>query len=284
MQAASYILNIKTDRIVRYRFDPVGIASDNGCWEILSMHPGYNYQSFIGAKREKAPGAAANNNNNNNFRRGVFSLICKKAAEMRDLHGRNDNPRNFVLILESIEKVNLPDILGELLPALNFRDIPISTTFTRSIFVPDNLHIIATANVASPRLLPQFSEIARYFSPVNISSDLTRLPILLAGYGIPDTDISSYTNRCLQLNSKLAEIIRESIHIENAGIGQEFLAKIADYMNRKDCTKPTSNNIEKPMLEMMWNDIIDPLIFEMLGSAYFQALPKLDAAKSQFTE
>lgn len=278
MHAASSILNVNVTRIMRYRFDPVGITSDNGCWEILYMHPGCDYPGFVGARREKSPGVG----NNNNFRRGIFSLICKKATEMRDLHGRNDNSRNFVLILDSIEKVNLPDILGELLPALSFRDIPVSTTFTRSISVPDNLHIIATANVASPRLLPQFSELARYFAPVNITPDISRLPLILAGYGIEEGGISSYTDKCKQLNATLAKIVSESLHIENVGIGQEFLAKIKDYMNHPGSRKEDSNTIDKNMLETMWNDIIDPLIFEMLGNTYYRAQAKLDAAKSHF--
>lgn len=275
MKTACSILNIDFSRHVRYRFDPVGIVSDRGCWEILSMHPGYDYSTFIG---EKTQGAS----NNNNFRRGYFSWLCKKATEMRDLHGRNENSRNFVLILDGIERVNLADMFGEMLQALDFRDIPVSTTFTRTISIPDNLYIIAIANVASPRMLSQYSDIARFFTPVRVSADVSRLPKLLSDYNIPEKDISVYTEKCIQLNNTIARIASESLHLENAGIGQEFLAKIKDYMIRPDKPDTLCNYIDSNMLESLWSDVIDPLIFSMLDSSYFRSAAKIDAAKAHF--
>lgn len=277
MKTACSILNIDFTRHVRYRFDPVGIVSDRGCWEILSMHPGYDYSNFIG---EKAQGTSANQN----FRRGYFSWLCKKATEMRDLHGRSDNSRNFVLILDGIERVNLPDMFGEMLQALAVRDVPVSTAFTRSISIPDNLYIIAIANVASTRVLPQYSDIARFFTPVHVSAEASRLPKLLADYNIPEKDLSTYTEKCVQLNNTIAKIAVESLHLENAAIGQEFLAKIKDYMFRPGMSETISNNIDTRMLESLWSDIIDPLIFDMLGStSYFRSTSKLDAARAHFT-
>lgn len=278
MKTACSILNIDYSRHVRYRFDPVGIVSDRGCWEILSMHPGYDYSTFIG---EKAQGPTSNQN----FRRGYFSWLCKKATEMRDLHGRSDNSRNFVLILDGIERVNLPDMFGEMLQALALRDIPVSTAFTRSISIPDNLYIIAIANVASPRLLPQYGDIARFFTPVHVYSDANRLPKLLADYNIPEKDLLMYTEKCVQLNNTVAKIAAESLHLENAGIGQEFLAKVKDYMIRPDISETVVNNIDSKMLDSLWSDIIEPLIFDMLGgTSYFRSVSKLDAAKAHFTK
>lgn len=277
LHATCSILNTDISQLMRHHYDPVGISSDNGCWELLSIHPGYDYSNFIGVKRDKSPGIT-----NNNFNRGIFSLICKKATEMRDLHDRYGNPRNFVLILDGIEKVNLPEIFGELLPALNLRDIAIPTMITRSIAVPDNLYIIAIANVASLRMLPQFCDIARHFSPVNVISDISRIPHLLSGYNIPDKDISSYIEKCQQLNDTISKLISDSIHIENISIGQEFLAKITNYMSLPDSSKKVINTIKPEMLQTMWNDIIDPLIFQMLGNAYFRTIAKLEEVKSNF--
>lgn len=278
LHAACSLLNIDISRLMNHRYDPLGMVSDNGCWEILSMHPGYDYSSFIGLRREKAGSV----NSNNNFSRGIFSSICKKAAEMRDLHGRNERSRNFVLILDGIERVKLPELLGEMMPALDFRDVAVPTVFTRSLSVPDNLYVIAIAHVGTLRMLPHFSDIARYFTPVNVVSDLSRLPKLLTGYNIPDKDISSYTEKCRQLNDTVAELINLSLHVEGIGIGQEFLAKIKNYMVQPRKTKPAVNHIDSKMLETMWKDIIDPLVYQIIGNFYYRSIARLDAAKSLF--
>ena len=201
---------------------------------------------------------------------------------MRDLYGRNESSRNFVLILDGIEKVNLPDMFGELPQALDYRDVTVTTMFSRSISVPDNIYIIALANVASPRLLPKFNDIVRFFTPVNIKSDMNRLPALLSSYNIPDGEISVYVDKCTQLNNTITKIVSDALHIDNIGIGQEFLAKIKDYMIKPTPANKVINNIDSAMLVTLWNDIIDPLIYETLGSSYFRSVSKLDAAKNYF--
>ncbi len=60
--------------------------------------------------------------------------------------------RNYVLILDEINRANLPSVLGELIYALEYRDEPVDGMYEiegeRELVLPSNLFIIGTMNTA----------------------------------------------------------------------------------------------------------------------------------------
>jgi MoxR-like ATPase len=60
--------------------------------------------------------------------------------------------RNYVLIIDEINRANLPSVLGELIYALEYRDEPVESMYEfegkREIILPSNLYIIGTMNTA----------------------------------------------------------------------------------------------------------------------------------------
>jgi DNA polymerase III delta prime subunit len=60
--------------------------------------------------------------------------------------------KNYVLIIDEINRANLPSVLGELIYALEYRDEPVESMYEyegkRKIVLPDNLYIIGTMNTA----------------------------------------------------------------------------------------------------------------------------------------
>jgi 5-methylcytosine-specific restriction protein B len=60
--------------------------------------------------------------------------------------------KNYVLIIDEINRANLPSVLGELIYALEYRDEPVESMYEyegkREIILPSNLYIIGTMNTA----------------------------------------------------------------------------------------------------------------------------------------
>ncbi|MCG8520982.1 MAG: AAA family ATPase, partial [Pseudomonadales bacterium] len=60
--------------------------------------------------------------------------------------------RNFVLIIDEINRANLPSVLGELIYGLEYRGEPVESMYAlegeREIIIPENLYIIGTMNTA----------------------------------------------------------------------------------------------------------------------------------------
>lgn len=60
--------------------------------------------------------------------------------------------KNYVLIIDEINRANLPSVLGELIYALEYRNEPVESMYEydekREIILPSNLYIIGTMNTA----------------------------------------------------------------------------------------------------------------------------------------
>ncbi|WP_396636304.1 AAA family ATPase [Maribacter sp. R77961] len=60
--------------------------------------------------------------------------------------------KNYVLIIDEINRANLPSVLGELIYALEYRGEPVSSIYSidnsATITIPENLYIIGTMNTA----------------------------------------------------------------------------------------------------------------------------------------
>src|SRR5262249_37773807 len=62
-------------------------------------------------------------------------------------HALGEANRPHVLIIDEINRGNLPKLLGELLYALEYRGKPVSVAFRDSpLIVPENVYLIATMN------------------------------------------------------------------------------------------------------------------------------------------
>ena len=113
-------------------------------WDIVQFHPGYDYTDFVRAL------VAEPHANGVTFtpRHKIFSLVAAVGVELR----RKNHPAELVLILDEINRGDIPNIFGELLYALEYRDEAVSTSYSidgdASITVPQNVSIIGTMNTA----------------------------------------------------------------------------------------------------------------------------------------
>ncbi|MGB3552785.1 MAG: AAA family ATPase [Candidatus Binatus sp.] len=105
----------------------------------ITFHPGYGYEDFIEGLRPKT----INGQMTFEPKDGVFKRICTDAEA--------DPEKSFYLIIDEINRGDIPRIFGELLTVIekDKRDTPVILPLTKkSLRVPQNLFIIGTMNTA----------------------------------------------------------------------------------------------------------------------------------------
>ena len=122
-----------------YTAKKVAEAMD-GEYEIVQFHPSYTYEDFVRGIVSKTEG--------NNIKYEVEDKILMNAIEKAKEHEK------YILIIDEINRANLPSVLGELLYALEYRDEAVICPYKKDkedegkIIIPKNLYIIGTMNTA----------------------------------------------------------------------------------------------------------------------------------------
>ncbi|HUR46332.1 MAG TPA: AAA family ATPase [Candidatus Saccharimonadales bacterium] len=110
---------------------------DHGAFDLVVFHPAYEYEQFIGGITPKSDGG----NLSYQIEPGIFLKMARWVEE---------NGRPAVLIIDEINRGNLPKLLGELLYALEYRDTKVRLPFAwnerSELVVPKDLYIIGTMN------------------------------------------------------------------------------------------------------------------------------------------
>lgn len=134
--------------------------------ELIQFHPAYSYEDFV-------RGIVAETNENGNIAYNVENKILAEFAQKAI-----DNPNgNYVLIIDEINRANLPAVLGELIYALEYRCEPVTSVYEyegeREIILPKNLFIIGTMNTADRSVGHIDYAIRRRFAFVDVLPDAT---------------------------------------------------------------------------------------------------------------
>lgn len=113
-------------------------------WDIVQFHPSYEYNDFVRTlAAQPVPGGVT-------FvaQHRILSLI---AAVGEELSARASSCE-LILVLDEVNRGNIPSIFGELLYALEYRGQPVATAYSvdgdASITIPESLSIIGTMNTA----------------------------------------------------------------------------------------------------------------------------------------
>ncbi len=136
--------------------------------QLIQFHPAYSYEDFVrGIVAEVSDGKPVFNVKNK-----ILADFAEKAL---------DNPKaKFVLIIDEINRANLPSVLGELIYALEYRGKLVNTPYEldgeRSIKLPNNLYIIGTMNTADRSVGHIDYAIRRRFSFIDVLPNETLVP------------------------------------------------------------------------------------------------------------
>ena len=137
----------------------------HGEHKIIQFHPAYTYEDFV-------RGIVAKTDDAGNISYEVENKTLAKFAEKA-----TQNPNgNYVLIIDEINRANLPAVLGELIYALEYRDDDSMKSMyefegERNIKLPKNLYIIGTMNTADRSVGHIDYAIRRRFAFVDILPD-----------------------------------------------------------------------------------------------------------------
>jgi 5-methylcytosine-specific restriction enzyme B len=118
-----------------------------GCacvWEIVQFHPAYSYSSFVRALVSVPVAGGVSFEP----RHRVLSFLAAVAEELAN----DADPVPAVLVIDEINRGDIPAIFGELLYALEYRGQPVTTPHAvdgrASLVLPSNLFLIGTMNTA----------------------------------------------------------------------------------------------------------------------------------------
>lgn len=119
--------------------------------ELVQFHPSYSYEDFVTGLRPDPD------------RPGRFSLVAGPLVRLAE-RARTEPSQPFVLLIDEINRANVPAVFGELYYLLEYRDKTITMTYGGEPFaLPENLLIIGTMNTADRSITTLDSAMRRRF-------------------------------------------------------------------------------------------------------------------------
>jgi 5-methylcytosine-specific restriction protein B len=137
-----------------------------GSVRMCSFHPAYGYEDFLEGFRPEE----VNGQMQFILRDGIFKKLCK------DAEGRPD--QKFYLIIDEINRGDIPRIFGELLTVLekDKRGKTVLLPLKRTPFrVPENVYIIGTMNTADRSIALLDTALRRRFGFIELMPDISVL-------------------------------------------------------------------------------------------------------------
>ncbi len=159
--------------------------------KVVQFHPSYGYEEFIeGLRPDSASGVIT-------FKQ-MDGVVLDMAGQARRVGTKH------VLILDEMNRANLPRVLGELMYLFEYRDEPVDLLYTKGFRLPENLCFIGTMNTADRSIRSIDIALRRRFEIFECFAD----PDILARYyEQPDRtySVEGLIEGFVNLNARLEE-------------------------------------------------------------------------------
>lgn len=223
--------------------------AEEGHVRLAQFHPSYAYEDFVEGIRPKLATAGLSYE----VRKGVLRRLVDDA--------RKSPGQRFFLIIDEINRANLPRVFGELLFGLEYRGPgnPIELPYSEeeSFYIPEGLSLIGTMNTADRSIALMDAALRRRFRHVEFEPDLEVLRRYWEGRGNAAL-ADSAPARLKALNDELVAILdRDRL------IGHSYLMK------------PELPDIG---FEAVWVEELEPVLREHL----FARIEDVDQLKKVF--
>jgi 5-methylcytosine-specific restriction endonuclease McrBC GTP-binding regulatory subunit McrB len=168
---------------------------------LVQFHPAYSYEEFVEGIR--ARGVEVNGKSEVTFpvEDGVLCQFAEQAAKRPS--------EAHVLVIDELNRGNLPRIFGELLYLLEYRDQAVTLPYSKRAFrLPDNLFILATMNPLDRSAVALDQALRRRFSFVDMPADAAVLASWLEAHPPAEPGDETFGPRVVllfeELNRRLA--------------------------------------------------------------------------------
>jgi MoxR-like ATPase len=147
----------------------------DGAVRLVQFHPAYSYEEFVEGIKARSVEVGGRHDVTYPVEDG---LLCAFAAEAAC---RPAEP--FVLVIDEINRGNLPRVFGELLYLLEYRDQAVELPYSRRGFrLPANLYLLGTMNAADRSVAHIDQALRRRFSFLDMPPDAAVLAAWLRAH------------------------------------------------------------------------------------------------------
>jgi hypothetical protein len=193
---------------------------------LVQFHPSYGYEEFVeGLHPVPRDGAVVFEP-----RLGVLGKLAREATQL--------DPK--VLIIDEINRANLPRVFGELMFLLEYRDQSMKLQYGGDFVLPMDLYMIGTMNTADRSIRSIDLALRRRFDFIEIPAD----PSLLVGF---------YRDRKNELGEKLWQGLAALNSQLEADLGNRHLSVGHTYFMK-------GSGMDRRKLERIWSLQVRPLI------------------------
>lgn len=210
-------------------------GDEEGRVEVVQFHPSYAYEDFVEGIR---PRVTEGSDLAYEVRRGIFMRLADRAKDYPE--------EPFFLIVDELNRANLPRVFGELLYALEYRgaEHPFRLPYSGAeSYIPTNITLIATMNTADRSIALVDAAIRRRFRHVDFDPDPLVLGKWLADQGLAEL-VDDSVGRLEALNKPLLDRLDRDRLIGHTYLMQKDLADVG--------------------LAAVWNEDIEPILREHL--------------------
>ncbi len=197
----------------------------------VQFHPSYGYEEFVEGLRP-----VANENGHVEFK-NVPGVILQMAKQIDE----DGLPR--VLIIDEMNRANLPRVFGELMFLLEYRDERISLALSPEFKLPKKLYIIGTLNTADRSVQALDLALRRRFDFFEIapSSSIIKAHYKKAG------NKNELKEQLIRGFEKLNQDIEDAVGDRHLQVGHSYFLK---------------EKMDARTLEKIWNQQLAPLLEE----------------------
>jgi MoxR-like ATPase len=212
------------------------------CVRLVQFHPAYSYEEFVEGIR--ARGVEVNGRSEVTFpvEDGVLCQFAEQAAK------RPSEPH--VLIVDELNRGNLPRIFGELLYLLEYRDQAVTLPYSKRPFrLPENLFVLATMNPLDRSAVALDQALRRRFSFVDMPADAAVLASWLESHTHPEAPDAGFGPRVVHLFEELNRRLARDLGPEKQVGHSLFMVP----------------NLDADKLAAVWDHHVRPLLLDYLG-------------------
>ena len=229
---------------------------DQGRVRRLQFHPNLSYEDFVRGHRPVA---------------GELELTDGPFLKAMD-EARKDPDRDYVVVIEEINRGNPAQIFGEMLTLLEadkrMPDEALALAFPRDererVHVPRNLYLIGTMNVADRSLALVDLALRRRFAFVDLE------PIFGAPWREWMRKQGGFDNGFLQQVANRMDVLNAAI-VADTGLGTQFR------VGHSYLTVPPDTQIDDP--QKWYREVVETEIAPLLREYWFDQTDKADAQK-----